>query len=234
MTRRNGKTVSLTYRELRLTFPRSGPAKDYLRSLQDRLQETETLLIGALNQLGDDELLRAFQQDKSVSHQTWASSTSGQDYWARYPLNRLESVRAWQESRLSERATSRPLDQVHLERTSEPKGQRPPQDTKSQLAAPSSGIIDFPMNGEQPHSSASQNTVYDWPQTQSNANVPSEERYSEETRDVAQTLFSISNQRNAFSRDEQPRSIPQQMDDEVAVSPDLADAPSRFPRHLFW
>ena len=78
-----------------------GPAKDYLRSLQDRLQESEKLLLSLLDEVPDSTLANALHRGSGntstpPSHQTWTGSMSGQDYWTRYPLNRLESIRDWQ------------------------------------------------------------------------------------------------------------------------------------------
>lgn len=212
---------------------RSGPAKDYLRSLQDRLQETEALLLGALNRLPDDEVLSTLQQEKPASHQTWTASMSGQEYWNRYPLTGLESVRQWQRSRNSETASSRPQEQPSKSVIAGPKEQRAPQNIKMQSIDSAPSVADFPSGDTRAAPDTSGSPGYTWPQAPVNALAAQDERYSEETRDVAQTLFSISNQGQTLPR-EHPQSVPKQTQDDVAISTDLDTLPSRFPKHLFW
>lgn len=232
--RRSGKSSSSDPQAIHLTSLRSGPAKDYLRSLQDRLQETETLLLGALNRLPDDEVQVALQQGKSASHQTWTTSMSGQDYWARYPLNRLDTVREWQRSHMSATnsiQTPRQLYQGKASAWSDADNTRdikvPSVNAVSMSPALQSGIA-------REHSTISKNEDHGRYQMTGDSIAPHEERYSEETRDVAQTLFSISNQRNTLPRGDQPRSVPQETLENDVVSADLESLPSRFPKHLFW
>lgn len=200
-----------------------------MRSLQDRLQETEALLLGVLNRLPDDELSAALQQEKGSSHQTWTSSMSGQDYWSCYPLNRLDSVRQWQKSRTSQNIQANSSEHVHKEGAPGWALPDAPQEIKVQAA----DSANLPPGFDQAPPAVMQTQVYDWPGAQEPAIASRDERYSEEARDVAQTLFSISNQGNALPRD-QLRSTPPQMHGNVTTSPDLETLPSRFPKHLFW
>ncbi|KAL4881207.1 hypothetical protein BJY04DRAFT_189341 [Aspergillus karnatakaensis] len=72
-----------------------GPAKGYIEALEHRLQETENLLLGLLDQVSDSQLA------ESIPHAT-AQPRSGKrgnelEYWKRYPLRSVNEIRNWQE-----------------------------------------------------------------------------------------------------------------------------------------
>ncbi|CAK4004077.1 C6 finger domain [Lecanosticta acicola] len=215
-----------------------GPAKDYLRSLQDRLQETEKLLLGVLNQASDDALHNGLQQANSnsnppaPSHQTWTSVCSGQEYWAHYPLNELSSIRQWQQHRMSGDLASfqpnAPLSR-HL-RAATASG--PPQAGPTSTGH-SSAISRVAQNGpyyQTPH--ADQFNGDAGLREQPTYQTPSHERrYSEETRDVAQALYSISNHLVEGSTQPVPaQDAPSEPKDEKSQE----TLPSKFPEKLFW
>ncbi|KAL5339363.1 hypothetical protein BJX70DRAFT_158387 [Aspergillus crustosus] len=72
-----------------------GPAKGYIEALEHRLQETENLLLGLLEQVSDSQL------SEGIPHAT-AQLRSGKrgnelEFWKRFPLRSVEEVRSWQE-----------------------------------------------------------------------------------------------------------------------------------------
>ncbi|KAF2173832.1 hypothetical protein M409DRAFT_48752 [Zasmidium cellare ATCC 36951] len=158
---------------------------------------------------------------------------SGPDYWSSYPLNRLDSVRQWQRARNSETITLKPSEPTQKNAASAWGVSDVPSDIKMQPVDSALHAASLTSAGDQAPPADFQNEDYDWPQTQEAIIAPREERYSEETRDVAQTLFSISNQGNLLPRD-QPRSVPAPMQGNMANSQDAEALPSRFPKHLFW
>ncbi|KAL4929440.1 Zn(II)2Cys6 transcription factor domain-containing protein [Aspergillus undulatus] len=89
-----------------------GPAKGYIESLERRLHETESLLLGLLEQVSDSQLAEGIPspqsqsspdpnptgQVRSASASGAVSSTKrGSEHWELYPLNSVQGIRAWQE-----------------------------------------------------------------------------------------------------------------------------------------
>ncbi|KAL4961288.1 Zn(II)2Cys6 transcription factor domain-containing protein [Aspergillus stella-maris] len=84
-----------------------GPAKGYIESLERRLQETESLLLGLLEQVSDTQLAEGISNSHaSVQLRSAAAtpnakrgstSTSGSEHWRLFPLRSVSEVRAWQE-----------------------------------------------------------------------------------------------------------------------------------------
>ncbi|KAL2835308.1 hypothetical protein BJY01DRAFT_252774 [Aspergillus pseudoustus] len=73
-----------------------GPAKGYIDALEHRLQETEGLLLGLLEQVSDSKL------SSSITHITVQPRPGkrGSEYWKRFPLRSVEDIRSWQEDAL--------------------------------------------------------------------------------------------------------------------------------------
>ncbi|KAL4951463.1 hypothetical protein BDW69DRAFT_186365 [Aspergillus filifer] len=83
-----------------------GPAKGHIESLERRLQETESLLLGLLEQVSDTQLAEGIShpsvQLRSATSGTpnakrGSTSTSGSEHWRLFPLRSVSEVRAWQE-----------------------------------------------------------------------------------------------------------------------------------------
>ncbi|KAL4934783.1 hypothetical protein BDV06DRAFT_156781 [Aspergillus oleicola] len=95
-----------------------GPAKGYIESLERRLQETESLLLGLLEQVSDPQLAESIShpsaQLRSASATVSAKrgSSSGSEHWRLFPLRSVQEVRAWQEECI------RPASSTALERGS--------------------------------------------------------------------------------------------------------------------
>ncbi|KAL3461445.1 hypothetical protein BJX64DRAFT_156013 [Aspergillus heterothallicus] len=70
-----------------------GPAKGYIDALEHRLQETESLLMGLLEQVTDSQL------SSSIPHAMTQPRPGkrGSEYWKRFPLRSVEGIRSWQE-----------------------------------------------------------------------------------------------------------------------------------------
>ncbi|GIZ48338.1 hypothetical protein CKM354_001140300 [Cercospora kikuchii] len=248
-----------------------GPAKDYLRSLQDRLQETERLLLGVLSRVSDGDLLDVVQNDASTanapSHQTWSSTMSGQEHWSHYPLTRLDTIRAWESARRSYMPAIKSEQRTFYDPTLE-SGARTDY-TRQEVASPmpmnaqSSGAASgtsMPSlnNGEhfRSYSNATAHSRNDsWPPAESSRMERNERRYSEETREAGEALFSISNHMRTGQQphhQQQQHSIPQppmqaQMqptsqpwqsptdEPEKASAATIMENPQpNFPKHLFW
>lgn len=236
-----------------------GPAKDYLRSLQDRLQENEKLLLSLLEEVSDSTVANALHRDlgstsTAPSHQTWTGSLSGQEYWTRYPLNRLESIRDWQRQRTA--TALRPASEIPAppvmttrhERDSHFQEPTPPQPTMvttqpiPDTISRDNGLISpYPNGHQQAYQSTNQSPSTDWQSPQEPKTSLHERRYSEETRGVAEALFSISHQGNQARMQAQPQQQQEQQqpmldsgDSRTASAPVLEKLPSQFPTHLFW
>ncbi|KAL4780911.1 hypothetical protein BJX76DRAFT_32194 [Aspergillus varians] len=69
-----------------------GPAKGYIETLERRLQETENLLLGLLDQVSDSQL-------SEIPHPTaqLRSGKRGSEYWKMFPLRSVQDIRSWQE-----------------------------------------------------------------------------------------------------------------------------------------
>jgi hypothetical protein len=85
-----------------------GPAKGYIEALENRLLETERILLQLLPTVSSEHLSSTcFTADQSPSYSNGRSlpSTStfpkkgGIDYWTSYPLTSVNDVRRWQEDR---------------------------------------------------------------------------------------------------------------------------------------
>lgn len=169
-----------------------GPAKDYLRSLQDRLQETERLLLGALSRLDDADLtdILTSQDGKAPSYQTWSTSLSGQAYWQRIPLSRLDSIRQWQRER---RAWAHGDQAVSIQQPTTLAGPDRNSDgmvTDTTAFRQDQGAYTQDMQGSEP------NIGPTWSVDQSSHLKPHE-------RDVAEALYSISNSHSSAFQQQQ-------------------------------
>ncbi|KAL3443539.1 hypothetical protein BJX65DRAFT_196134 [Aspergillus insuetus] len=73
-----------------------GPAKGYIEALEQRLHETESLLLGLLEQVSDSQL------SSGIPHPTAQSRPGkrGSGYWKQYSLRSVEGIRSWQEDAL--------------------------------------------------------------------------------------------------------------------------------------
>lgn len=218
-----------------------GPAKDYLRSLQDRLQETEKLLLGVLGQVSDDGLHSALQQANSSvpapSHQTWTNSCSGQEYWNQNPLSEIASIRRWQQHRNSSELAN-PASQPQPAQPSQARATR-----ATRASAPMQASVGAPFMSSVPQNGPYYQTPHtaqfngDAALTDPGYQRPNHERrYSEETRDVAEALYSISNHPvENPPQQEQAQTATQQESNVTTAGPDkLEPLPSEFPKQLFW
>lgn len=239
---------------------RRGPAKDYLRALQDRLQDTERLLLGVLDRTSDAELLDILERESAFgggpSHQTWTSAMSGSEYWSSHPLNRLDGIRAWERHRRSGEITNR--------------------QARPSLAPSIAESATTILPGRLPGSLAT-DTIYERSPVDSNSNVgnldrkdidiynqqypsvprrtepwaapeavmarPDSRRYSQETREAGETLFSISNHHRTASHQshrtqESWSQPPSTQHSRTSANPVAAVPPqtgsTQFPKHLFW
>ncbi|KAL4789481.1 hypothetical protein BDV19DRAFT_383089 [Aspergillus venezuelensis] len=86
-----------------------GPAKGYIESLERRLQETESLLLGLLEQVSDTQLAEGISHPSAQLRSTTSAtpnvkrgstSTGGSEHWRLFPLRSVSEVRAWQEERM--------------------------------------------------------------------------------------------------------------------------------------
>lgn len=83
---------------------RRGPAKGYIEVLENRLHETETVLLGVLSQISDTQLASTFARDESNSGYTpFPPEKRGAEYWRRFPLDTASSVREWQQDCMPDR-----------------------------------------------------------------------------------------------------------------------------------
>lgn len=80
---------------------RRGPAKGYIEVLENRLHETETVLLKVLSQISDAQLASTLSRDQSSNANGYAPFSrlgkKGTEYWMRYPLVTAENVREWQQ-----------------------------------------------------------------------------------------------------------------------------------------
>ncbi|SMQ51668.1 unnamed protein product [Zymoseptoria tritici ST99CH_3D1] len=221
-----------------------GPAKDYLRSLQDRLQETERLLLSLLPQVSNEQLVATLHNDTGhgPSHQAWATSLSGPEYWSKHPLNRPDTIREWQRHRTDGFVKSDhpgphlPYPSQKLEQTPElpHMPHASPPILNGQAAPIARMIVDDPRQ----YQAVSQHPYGengDWRQAQHGSSALSQRRYSEETRDACEALFSISNPARSVSKQIDPQITemrPPTRQEETPTSE--KQLPAQFPKHLFW
>ncbi|KAI5364085.1 putative zn(2)-C6 fungal-type DNA-binding domain-containing protein [Septoria linicola] len=243
-----------------------GPAKDYLRSLQDRLQDTERLLVALLGRVSDAELLDVLQSEaarsaNAPSHQTWSSAMSGQEHWTQHPLTRLDTIRAWENGRRLYAPAVKPEPRsvydpaleadsrsayTHHERPSPARSTVPPTSMETRTSMPTVDDSDHYQSFPSTHTRTDS-----WPQPEINRIDRTERRYSEETREAGEALFSISNHLRSAQQQQQQHPVPQpqmqsqmQPPDQSWQPPQGADKPgtaknldaaqSHFPKHLFW
>ncbi|KAM3414113.1 C6 finger domain protein [Cercospora zeina] len=248
-----------------------GPAKDYLRSLQDRLQETERLLLGVLSRVGDGDLRDVVQNDASTanapSHQTWSSTMSGQEHWSHYPLTRLDAIRAWESARRSYMPAIKSEQRTVYDPTLEAGARTAytrqevasPMSMNAQTASAAPGASMPSVNNGDPSRSYSTATTHtrndSWPPAEGSRTERDERRYSEETREAGEALFSISNHMRSGQQPQHPEQqnpIPQppvqaQMQptsqpwqsttdesQKASAAAILGNSQPNFPKHLFW
>lgn len=99
---------------------RRGPAKGYIEILENRLHETETVLLKVLSQISDAQLASTLSRDQSNSANGYSPFSrmgkKGNEYWKRYPLVTAENVREWQQDCTQEMSGSTDeQDRVHSE-----------------------------------------------------------------------------------------------------------------------
>lgn len=83
---------------------RRGPAKGYIEVLENRLRETETVLLGVLSQISDTQLASTFARDEPNSGYTpFPPEKRGAEYWKRFPLDTANGVREWQQDCMPDR-----------------------------------------------------------------------------------------------------------------------------------
>ncbi|KAL4810793.1 hypothetical protein BDV18DRAFT_2409 [Aspergillus unguis] len=68
-----------------------GPAKGYIDALERRLQETENILLGLLQQVTDDQVSNSIQDYPAAQ-----PARPDTEYWKLFPLRSVQEVRAWQ------------------------------------------------------------------------------------------------------------------------------------------
>lgn len=231
-----------------------GPAKDYLRSVQDRLQEIERLLLGLLPRVSDNDLLHVLEHDAAnnhpgPSHQTWTTSLSGQDYWAQHAMNNLDSIRAWEQERqpgsavIPEPSGLGPSTAVELRSEMQSPANLHSHRTMHRMSLP-------PRERGQYYSACS--AVYPksehWPSSDISHAPTQKRRYSEETREAGEALFSISNHVRNVSQQSQSYSQPHSPSPLQALGPNqppetatilrsavnYTNLDKDFPKHLFW
>ncbi|KAL6234021.1 hypothetical protein BDW75DRAFT_241494 [Aspergillus navahoensis] len=74
-----------------------GPAKGYIEALERRLQETESLLLGLLEQVSDSQLEESIPVSHYDSPAQLRSAKRGSEHWRLFPLRSVREIRAWQE-----------------------------------------------------------------------------------------------------------------------------------------
>lgn len=99
---------------------RRGPTKGYIEVLENRLHETETVLLRVLSQISDAQLASTLSRDQSNNAIGYAPFSrlgkKGIEYWMRYPLVTAENVREWQQDCAREMSGSADeQDRVHPE-----------------------------------------------------------------------------------------------------------------------
>lgn len=212
---------------------------------------------------------------------------SGQEHWSHFPLTRLDSIRAWEKARQSYRSTtSTPAAQPEQQQPqsvydpslevegaagTRPPYHAPPHDgavavavmpspSPSTPSAARSAMSAIHHNDPFPATSSAVHTQHDaWPQTEHvTAAARTERRYSEETREAGEALFSISNHtRVAQQQHHQHQQQQQQHQNQHVVPQPQMQPPSQpwppspgrekagaathgdpsqthFPKHLFW
>ncbi|KAF2213708.1 hypothetical protein CERZMDRAFT_96533 [Cercospora zeae-maydis SCOH1-5] len=242
-----------------------GPAKDYLRSLQDRLQETERLLLGVLSRVSDGDLLDVVQNDASAanapSHQTWSSTMSGQEHWTHYPLTRLDTIRAWESARRSYMPAIKSEQRTVYDPTLEGGARTAytrhdaasPMSMNAQCVSAAPGANEEHFRG---YSNATSHTRNDsWPPAEGSRMGRDERRYSEETREAGEALFSISNHMRSGQQPQhqqqqlpipqppiqaqmqptsQPWQSPTNEPQKASAAAMMENSQPNFPKHLFW
>ncbi|KAF7185566.1 hypothetical protein HII31_13063, partial [Pseudocercospora fuligena] len=237
-----------------------GPAKDYLRALQDRLQDTERLLLGVLDRTSDAELLDVLQRESAFgggpSHQTWTSAMSGSEYWSSHPLNRLDGIRAWERHRrsgeianrqarpsiapsIAESATTIPPGRLPSSTVADTAYETSPLDSMSNFGSGDQKDIDI---YSQQYPSIPRRTE-PWAAPEAVMARPDSRRYSQETREAGEALFSISNHHRTASHQSHPPPTqwsqpPSTQHPQTSVKPATPVPPqtgtTQFPKHLFW
>lgn len=78
-----------------------GPAKGYIEVLENRLHETETVLLKVLSQIPDAQLASTLARDQSNRSDGYSPfprlGKRGIDYWRRFPLDTAGNIRKWQQ-----------------------------------------------------------------------------------------------------------------------------------------
>ncbi|KAL4741907.1 hypothetical protein BDV11DRAFT_167815 [Aspergillus similis] len=74
-----------------------GPTKGYIEALERRLQETEGLLLGLLEQVPDSQLAESIPVPHHDPPAQLRSAKRGSEYWKLFPLRSVQGIRAWQE-----------------------------------------------------------------------------------------------------------------------------------------
>ncbi|KAF7167716.1 hypothetical protein CNMCM5623_000955 [Aspergillus felis] len=95
-----------------------GPAKGYIEALEQRLHETEYVLLRLLARMSDEQLAIAVERDQSPFLR---SRKNDAQYWRRYPLRTARDLREWQRDCLAENRVS-PLRRTEVSAQSEAEG----------------------------------------------------------------------------------------------------------------
>ncbi|KAL4982256.1 hypothetical protein BDW68DRAFT_61924 [Aspergillus falconensis] len=74
-----------------------GPAKGYIEALERRLQETESILLGLLEQVSDSQLAESILGPHYDLPAQPRSAKRGSEHWKLFPLRSVQEIRAWQE-----------------------------------------------------------------------------------------------------------------------------------------
>jgi hypothetical protein len=99
----------------------SGPAKGYVEALEQRLHETEDVLLKVVSQLNQAQLASMLSTQKSFSTDDGSqdkrkstrvtllpSRKRGVEYWKSFPLRDAESIQRWQQDYYRNRSNSSP------------------------------------------------------------------------------------------------------------------------------
>jgi hypothetical protein len=166
------------------------------------------------------------------THQAWTTSLSGQDHWSQYPLNRVKSIRSWQDCR----------KRVAQRHDSMPAPSRLSTQMGGELSAPSTEHIDsrpppVHLSDHETATAAHTRKKSRSPPERGSSNSFYERRYSQETREAGEALFSIrasSQSHRLETRGPLSTWAPSQSSDRA--TPTIASGPmiSPFPAHLFW
>lgn len=187
-----------------------------------------------LPQVPDEVLGAVIQQNDTSngpSHQAWTSSLSGPEYWSRFHLNRIDHIREWQDHRAT--GVLRPSPQGSQ---SALKGGLPgfADGTRNSVTSLNPELANEhagPSGSHQRQISASG----EWQHPKAATPRLDERRYSEETRDACEALFSISNP-NSRPPETKPTNYapPEITSHPYPATTDSTSLPSQFPKHLFW